>query len=59
MTAARWISLIVGVLISASIDFETRDTNVYGILSLLISEALAAALIIAPLVLEFLERRGV
>ena len=56
MTAARWISLIVGVLISASIDFEAEGTNVWGMLRFLMAEALAAALIIAPLVLEFLER---
>lgn len=58
MTAARWISLIVGVLISASIDFEVKDMNVQDMLCFLMTEALAATLIIAPLVLEFLERKG-
>ena len=57
MTAARWISLIVGVLIAAGIDWE-ENTNVHDMLCLLMTEAFAAALIIAPLVLEFLERKG-
>ena len=57
MTAARWVSLIVGVLIAAEVDWGKEDTNVWDTLCLLMTRVLAAAMVITPLVLEFLERK--
>ena len=57
MTAARWISLIVGALLALT-DWEAEDTNVWDMLSLLVWKASSVALVITPLVLEFLERKG-
>ena len=58
MTAARWVSLIVGCIAMVSTHWETEDTNVWDMLGLLVWKASFVALIITPLVLEFLERRG-
>ena len=57
MTAARWVSLIIGILLMPC-KFEAKNPKAWDILGLLIQEAAAAALIITPLVLEFLERGG-
>ena len=57
MTAARWVSLIIGIL-PMPYEFEAKNPEAWDILGLLIQEASAAALIITPLVLEFLERDG-
>lgn len=57
MTAARWVSLIIGILLMPC-KFEAKDPKAWDILGLLMQEASAAALIITPLVLEFLERGG-
>lgn len=58
MTAARWVSLILGILLMPC-EWESDNPNVLEIVGLFIREISAAALVITPLVLEFLERRGV
>ena len=59
MTAARWFSLIVGCIAMVSTQWVTEDTNVWDMLGLLVWKASSVALIITPLVLEYLERRNV
>lgn len=57
MTAARWVPLIIGILLMPY-EFEAKNPKAWDILGFLVQEASAAALIITPLVLEFLERGG-
>ena len=59
MTAARWVSLIMGCLI-IPLDFSSGGMSpcIWDFLIVLAYKASAAALVITPLVLEFLERRG-
>lgn len=57
MTAARWVSLIIGILL-LPYKFDAEKPDAWDILGLFIQEATAIALIIVPLVLEFLERGG-
>ena len=60
MTAARWVSLVIGCLIiPLSFSTEGKSPCVWDSLMVLAYKASATALIITPLVLEFLERRGV
>ena len=59
MTAARWVSLVVGCLLMVSTQWEVEDTNAWDTIGLLIWKVSSVALVITPLVLEFLERRGV
>lgn len=58
MTAARWVSLVVGCLLMVSMELEVEDTNAWDTIGLLIWKVASVALVITPLVLEFLERRG-
>ena len=58
MTVARWFSLIIGILLMPY-KWEAENPNAWEVIGLLIQEASAAALVITPLVLEYLERRGV
>lgn len=57
MTAARWVSLVIGILLMPY-EWDTERPTVWDVLGLLIQEASAAALVITPLVLEYLERKG-
>lgn len=59
MTAARWVSLVVGCLSMVSTHWVTEDTNAWDTIGLLIWKAASVALVITPLVLEFLERRNI
>ena len=56
MTTARWISLIVGCLILCDIQTRTEKTNAWDLLIILFRILVPAALVIIPLVLEYLER---
>ena len=57
MTAARWISLITGCLCIFG-TLVPRDPDVFDVILKVAYYAVATALVITPLVLEFLERRG-
>ncbi len=52
MTAARWVSLIIGILLMPC-KFEAKNPKAWDILGLLIQEAAAAALIITRLCWSF------
>ena len=59
MTAARWISLISGcLLLPLNYSSEGIPTCIWDFLIVLAYKASAAALVIVPLVLEFMERRS-
>lgn len=59
MTAARWVSLIMGCLIMPlNFSSEGMSPCIWDFLIVLAYKASAAALVITPLVLEFLERRS-
>lgn len=58
MTAARWTSLIIGLLcFPLHFDSGPNPPNGWDFLNILIYKAAATALIIVPLVLEFMERK--
>ena len=59
MTAARWFSLIIGCLI-LPLRFSSEGISpcIWDFLIVLAYKASAAALVITPLVLEYLERKG-
>ena len=57
MTAARWISLITGCLCIFG-TLVPRDPDVFDVILKVAYYAVAVALVITPLVLEFLERKG-
>lgn len=59
MTAARWVSLVVGCLLMVSTQWKAEDTNAWDTIGLLIWKVASVALVITPLVLEFLERRNI
>ena len=56
MTAARWFSLVVGCLCLGE-TMSTENTNAWDAVCIFIYRVTAAAMVIVPLVLEFLERR--
>lgn len=56
MKVARWISLILGCLILCDIQTHTEKTNAWDFLIILFRILVPAALVITPLVLEYLER---
>ena len=59
MTAARWASLIIGLLcFPLHFDSGPNPPNGWDSLNVLIYKAAAAALIIVPLLLEYKERRN-
>lgn len=53
----RWVSLVVGCLCMMA-TLETTDTNFWDAVCIFIYRVSAAALVIVPLILEFIERRG-
>lgn len=57
MTVARWISLVTGCLCMTA-SLKTTDTNIFDVLIIFIYRITASALVIVPLVLEFMERKG-
>ena len=58
MTAARWISLIAGVLILMTINLDTDGTNIWDFMQSILFMLVPCSLVIVPIVLEYLERRG-
>ena len=58
MTAARWTSLIAGVLILMTINLDTDDTSIWDFLQSILFMLVPCSLVIVPIVLEYLERRG-
>lgn len=56
MTVARWISLVIGCLCMTA-SFKAIDTNIFDVLLMFIYRITALALVIVPLVLEFMERK--
>ena len=59
MTAARWVSLVMGCLIMPlNFSSELLPPCIWDFLIVLAYKASAAALVIVPLVLEFMERKG-
>ena len=54
----RIASFVLGILVLFSTHIKTWDTNFFDVLCVLIYMLLPASLIIAPMVLEFLERKG-
>ena len=58
MTAARWMSLIVGcLLLPLSFSSEGQPACIWDFMIVLAYKVTAAALVVVPLVLEYLERR--
>lgn len=58
MTAARWTSLIVGLLcFPLHFDSGPSPPNGWDSLNVLVYKTASTALIIVPLVLEFIERK--
>lgn len=53
----RIASFVLGILVLFSTHIKTWDTNFFDVLCVLIYMTLPASLIIAPMVLEFLERK--
>lgn len=53
----RIASFVLGILVLFSTHIKTWDTNFFDVLCVLIYMLLPASLIIAPMVLEFLERK--
>lgn len=58
MTAARWTSLIAGVLMLMTINIDTDDVSFWEFLQNVIFMLVPCSLVIVPIVLEYLERRG-
>ena len=56
MTAARWFSLVVGCLCMTA-SMSTEDATAWDAVCIFIYRVSAVAMVIVPLVLEFLERR--
>ena len=56
MTTARWVSLIVGCICMTA-NMSTEETNFWDAVCIFVYRLSAAAMVIVPLVLEFLERR--
>ncbi len=57
MTTARWVSLITGCLCIFG-SLAPREPDVFDVILKVAYYASAAALVITPLVLEYLERKG-
>ena len=59
MTAARWVSLIIGCLITPlNFSSEGIPPCIWDFLIVMAYKASAAALVIVPLILEYKERKG-
>ena len=56
MTAARWVSLIIGCLCIFG-SLTPKNPDIYDVVCKVSYLVSASALVIVPLVLEFLERR--
>ena len=57
MTAARWVSLITGCLCIFG-ALIPKEPDVFDVILKVAYYVVATTLVITPLVLEFLERRG-
>ena len=57
MTTARWVSLITGCLCIFG-TLVPKEPDVFDVVLKVAYYAVAVALIITPLVLEYLERKG-
>ena len=57
MTTARWVSLITGCLCIFG-NLVPREPDVFDVILKVAYYAVAAALVITPLVLKYLERKG-
>lgn len=60
MTAARWTSLIAGIISDLLLSYNTEGNppNIWDFLIVLSCKAVSAAMILIPLVLEFKERQS-